>query len=134
MIKFGNREELHAYLNKVKLKTGIDDYDYFIIEYEGVQQPYHFSQYGDNFVEWQCSLLERTYTEEELVEYIRLYWDEDEFEEILTEKKKRYKNGCLTELAFELMPLYLVGKMKLINVLNEAECIDWLTDRKSMKK
>ena len=129
MIVFANRGELYNYLNngcEKKKQKKINDEVYYLIEYEGEVHPYHFFKYLGRYIEWRCSLSEKKCTEERLEEYVRFYWGEECFDEILQKIKKSYKDGCLYELAFQLMPFYLDDGMKLIDVLTEEECIEWL--------
>ena len=129
MIDITTREELFNYLRgvdkTVKKETEFSDI-FFLVEYNNHVEPIHFMEYEDTFFESPCILRYCKMDDNDLISFVLDMYLNESVEDALAYERTMQRNGYHYEIDCLQTEPFLTMPCKIIDMLSETECLDWL--------
>ena len=128
-IRFTDRNQLYKWLSETdtsnKKETQLSSV-YYLIEFNGHIEPLYFMHYEDVYFESPCVLSAYSMSEIELVEYVKDMYEADAFDIALEFEKTMQRGNIHYEIDNPQCSPFLPNEIKILDILSETECLDWL--------
>ncbi|MDE7270358.1 MAG: hypothetical protein K2N81_07775 [Acetatifactor sp.] len=128
-MQFGTREELYNYLNTFDFNSKKDTElasVYFLMEFDNHVEPVYFLHFEDSWFESPCELHRFPLKDDEVIEYVKEMYQTDSLSKAYEYEKILQKDGWHYDIDVPQCSPFLPNEVKIIKVLSEKECLDWL--------
>ena len=128
-MQFGTREELYNYLNTFDFNSKKDTElasVYFLMEFDNHVEPIYFLHFEDSWFESPCELHRFPLNDDEVIEYVKEMYQTDSLSKAYEYEKILQKDGWHYDIDVPQCSPFLPNEVKIIKVLSEKECLDWL--------
>lgn len=124
-----SKEELNKYLDSIdwdeKRDTPLSSV-YFLVEFDNHQEPLYFVPFEGWYFESPCCLNQWELKDDDLEEYVKEIYEDESFDESLNFEKTMQINGVHYEIYVPQCSPFLTMPCKIIKMMSETECLDWL--------
>ena len=128
-VEINNREELYKWLSGVdtshKKETSLSSV-YYLVEFNKHIEPMYFMHYNGAYFESPCMLREYNMNSIELEDYIKGLYEAEHFDEALEYEKTLQRGDKHYEIDNPQCSPFLPKEIKILDILSESECLDWL--------
>ena len=128
-VEINSREELYKWLSEIdtshKKETSLSSV-YHLIEFNKHIEPMYFMHYNGAYFESPCMLRWYNIKDSELENYVRDMYEQDAFKEALEFEKTMQRGDKHYEIDNPQCSPFLPDKIKILDILSESECLDWL--------
>lgn len=131
-MEFNTKQELYNYLNNFDFES-IKDNElssvFFLVEFDGHVEPIYFTPFEGVWFESPCNLFKIQLKDNEIEHYVKNlyysgYWDIGyEYEKNMQRNGWHYEINC--HQCFKFLP----DKIKIVGVISDVECLDWLLNK-----
>lgn len=128
-MEFDSKKELYNFLNNFDFDSKKDtdmSSVYFLMEFNDNIKPIYFVPYSDTWFESPCCLHRYKMDDDKLLEYVKELYIPESFEEAYQYEQMFQINGWHYEIENFQCEHFIPEKSKIINVLSEKECLNWL--------
>lgn len=128
-----NRQELVFWLETIDWRNQRQceaEEIFFLMEKNGQVEPVYFDydEEENSWYEHHCTHECREIPEEEIPEFVAYYYTEEDYSYALELAKAMYRDGVQHRIACYTCSPFLDGEFKIIRILSEVECLDWLLE------
>jgi hypothetical protein len=135
-VEINSREELYEYLrqpNKYRDQVEaagpkLTSIYYLIREDDGFLHPIYFTSFEDVFFESPCELRGFKLKDEDLEEYVRELYEDENIDDVLEYEKVFQKDGIHYQMDNPQTDPFLSQHITIVDILNEKTCFDWMME------
>lgn len=130
-MEFQTKQELYDYLNSFDFDAYKDtplSSVFFLTEYNDVVEPLYFSAYEDVWFETDCNLLRFPLADDMVMDYVKGTYFEEDWQGAYTYESMFQQDGWHYEIENWQCTPFLPEHIKLLKVLSERECLEWLLE------
>ena len=132
-MEFSTKQELYDYLNSFDFDAHKDtplSSVFFLTEFDGVIEPLYFSPYEDVWFETTCDFFRFPLADDLVMDYVKGTYFEADWALAYAYEALLQKEGWHYEIEnFQCAP-FLPENIKILKVLTERECFEWLFEHR----
>lgn len=135
VIELHTKQELYDYLDNFCFESVRDtnlSSVYFLIEFDNHVEPIYFRRFEDCWFASPCGLFEFPLNDDNVMEFVKAMYDEDSLEEAYEFEKTMQRNGHHYEIDCPQCFPFLPDSIKILDVLSDSECLDWLLEKRNI--